>query len=94
MHRVSIILDVILPDFNATITASRSFEGLLEPNKTSAPAINATTQLFIEELAPFIAKASVKMRPSKPILSRSKSVVITFDNEAGVPVLSNAGTDR
>ena len=94
MHRASIIDIVILPDFIAFITASKSFDGFAELNNTSAPANNAATQLFIEELAPFISRASVNINPSKFIFSCSKSVVITFDNDAGVPLLSNAGTER
>ena len=94
LHRSSIISSVILPDSIALITASRSFPGLDDPKSISAPAIRAATQLFSDDLAPFIANASVKIKPSKPILSRKKSVVIFFDIEAGVPLLSNAGTDK
>ena len=63
-------------------------------SKISLPANKAraaTSPGGYKSATPFMFKASVIMMPSKPISLRNKSVIIGFDKEEGVLLVSSAG---
>ena len=83
LHRRSISDALILPFFTAASTAFMSDTVCMPESRRSAPACNASTQLFFPStFAPFISRASVYTRPSKPSSSRNTPVVILCDIEA------------
>ena len=63
-------------------------------SKISLPAKSAraaTSPGGYKSATPFMFKASVIIIPSKPISVRSKSVMMAFDRDAGVLLVSKAG---
>ena len=70
------------------LTEASTFSG---NNKMSFPAASASTSAspgVLPLVTPFMFMASVKHRPSKCILSRSRSVMICLDREAGILAVS------